>query len=530
MIFARNKMKNLLIVRMGVMFSCFMLTACVGHRINEATCTGGPCTYPPERGYRFHPEWKPDRETLFIVTASGGGLRAAALAYGALEALSELPSDEGPGSLLEDVDVISSVSGGSVTAAWYAVRGPNGFPRDPIGDNRVNQDNPFITFLKSNGTLELALRSFNPAALAEYIFTSKQRSDVLADYFDEKLFRPSGDGANPITYDYIEHKYTDTAHRGYVILNATDVGHETVFPFTQNNFDLICSDFGKIRLADALAASADFPFAFSAVGIKNYSLSCSQESKNIGSLAWIHDYDQYDNNPNTPLQAQTRQLPVLRDARLQKLYLNPPPGDVDLHLLDGGLADNLGIQSTLRLADRPDRKPGLDRRIAHVNDPQWNYSNQPGYSKIKRVLFLVINARTKDDPSGVDNSLHPVSLISTALRTIDTPMDSTTLDVQNLLTSELGEARGRGIKPFVVSVDFEMIPDQKCRNVAWGLGTNWHFPDNTVDGLIELGRALVMRSPDLDSYYRASGRAEVLAHRKANPATACGLLQNANTQ
>jgi NTE family protein len=516
-----------------------MLTACVGHRINEAACTtGGPCTYPPERGYRFHPEWKPDRETLFIVTASGGGMRAAALAYGALEALSALPSDEGPGSLLEDVDVISSVSGGSVTAAWYAVRGPNGFPPDPGGDNRVNQDNPFIAFLKSNGTLELALRGLNPTALAEYIFTSKQRSDVFADYFDEKLFRPSGGGTNPVTYDYVENKYrTDASHRGYVILNATDVGHETVFPFTQNNFDLICSDLGKVRLADALAASADFPFAFSAVGIKNYSPSCSPESKNVGSLAWIHDYDQYNNNnSNIPL-AQTRELPVLREARLQKKYLNPPPDDVDLHLLDGGLADNLGMQSTLQLADRPDRKPGLDRRIEHVANSRWDYSDQPGYSKIKRVLFLVINARTKDDPSGVDNSLHTVSLISTALRTIDTPMDSTTLDVQNLLTAELGEARSRGIKPFVVSVDFEMIPDEICRHVAWGLGTNWHLPDNTVDGLIKLGRALVMRSPDLASYYqngRASGsaNAEALALKKleTNIARACALLKNVNTQ
>jgi hypothetical protein len=286
---------------------------------------------------------------------------------------------------------------------------------------------------------------------------------------------------------------------------------------------------GRVRLADALAASADFPFAFSAVGIKNFSPSCSPESKNVGSLAWIHDYDQYD-HPDIPLLAQTRQLPVLRDARLQNLYLNPLPDDVDLHLLDGGLADNLGIQSTLQLADRPDRKLGLDRRIQHVNDPQWNYSNQPGYSKIRRVLFLVINARTKDDPGGVDNSLRPVSLISTALRTIDTPMDSTTLDVQNLLTAELGEARSRGIKPFVVSVDFEMIPSQTCRDVAWGLGTNWHLPGNTVEGLIQLGRALVMHSPDLDSYYRANASAEVLAHRKTDLATACGLLQSANAQ
>jgi NTE family protein len=172
MLFRATTRNNPLLAHIMIIFTILVLTACVGHPINEAPCTGGPCTYPPELGYRFHPEWKPDRETLFIVTASGGGTRAAALACGALEALSELPSDEGPGSLLEDVDVISSVSGGSVTAAWYAVQGPNGFRRD-LSDSRESQDNPFIAFLKNNGTLELALRGLNPLVLAEYLFTSK---------------------------------------------------------------------------------------------------------------------------------------------------------------------------------------------------------------------------------------------------------------------------------------------------------------------------------------------------------------------
>lgn len=45
---------------------------------------------------------------------SGGGYRAAAYHIGTLRALNRL-------RILEDIDVISSVSGGSITAAYYAL-------------------------------------------------------------------------------------------------------------------------------------------------------------------------------------------------------------------------------------------------------------------------------------------------------------------------------------------------------------------------------------------------------------------------
>lgn len=45
---------------------------------------------------------------------SGGGYRAAAYHIGTLRALHKL-------GILENVDVISSVSGGSITAAYYAL-------------------------------------------------------------------------------------------------------------------------------------------------------------------------------------------------------------------------------------------------------------------------------------------------------------------------------------------------------------------------------------------------------------------------
>ena len=64
-------------------------------------------------------------ELLLVLAFSGGGTRAAALSYGVLEALDEVsipatgiegdPSGDGRTTMLNQVDIVSSVSGGSVT-------------------------------------------------------------------------------------------------------------------------------------------------------------------------------------------------------------------------------------------------------------------------------------------------------------------------------------------------------------------------------------------------------------------------------
>ena len=64
-------------------------------------------------------------ELLLILAFSGGGTRAAAFAYGVLEELAATPVVLGgrPRRLLDEVDLISAVSGGSFTAAYYGLYG-----------------------------------------------------------------------------------------------------------------------------------------------------------------------------------------------------------------------------------------------------------------------------------------------------------------------------------------------------------------------------------------------------------------------
>ena len=55
-------------------------------------------------------------DVSLILTFSGGGTRAASLSYGVLKELRKQ-------NLLEEIDVISSVSGGSFTSAYYGLYG-----------------------------------------------------------------------------------------------------------------------------------------------------------------------------------------------------------------------------------------------------------------------------------------------------------------------------------------------------------------------------------------------------------------------
>jgi NTE family protein len=496
---------------------------------NVSLCPKGSsesCLYnvDPRSSYRFAP--KVDKQTLVIVTLSGGGARAAALAFGTLETLKDLGptkiNTDGATSLLDQVDIISSVSGGSVTAAWYALNGQAGLARS-------GEDGKLWQFLNDHWMGEIYWRGLNPWTLARYVFTPYTRSDVLSDFFRDHLF-------GEVTYEEVLRKYREKAHRPYVILNATDLGNEATFPFTQGHFDLLCSDLRRYRVANAVAASSNFPLAFSPMGLENYSGCAAQDTeawKNDGPLQWTIHYKQFD-GPYAAIP-ESNQLNELRSARLATDYLAPasgPNGQRYVHLVDGGVADNLGMRSTLALEDDPARVPSLYLRLSGPR-PE-------GYQSVRTILYVVVNARTRD-PKGIDAARSPPGEITTALRMVDTQLDSSTLADQDYLIAELEatarepvgggstglaggsvggtcqnalpflsckrdaqathEALPGGVQYDVVSVDFEMIPTKDCRDKAWELPTNWGLESDQVKGLVELARVILMSSPELRDFY-----------------------------
>ena len=162
---------------LACMLTALTLTACASRPINEPIDQ-----VEPNAGYRPHllitkiPN--NDHHTLFVLSFSGGGTRAAAFSYGVLEELrlTEVVVDGQRRRLLDEVDLMTGVSGGSFTALAYALYG------DRLFDEYEER------FLKRDVQGALVSRALNPLNWHKYVGGTAGRSELAAEYYDEILF------------------------------------------------------------------------------------------------------------------------------------------------------------------------------------------------------------------------------------------------------------------------------------------------------------------------------------------------------
>ena len=170
--------------------------------------------------------------------------------------------------LIDKVDLVSAVSGGGVTAAYWALKGPDGL-------HMLKE-----RFLCKDVQGQLIIETIvNPIRWFRLSMPSYSRIDVFKDYLDKELFkRDSSKKHRYWDYDYDQEVFDkvfegatykdlinkDNNHpkRPSLILNATDMATGRVFSFTQDMFDFLCADRTKFKLADAVAASAAYPVLF----------------------------------------------------------------------------------------------------------------------------------------------------------------------------------------------------------------------------------------------------------------------------
>ena len=242
-----------------------MRVSCVIASLLGAVVLGGCASRPinepiarvdPHAGYRPHllipKRQNNDPHTLFVLSFSGGGTRAAALSYGLLEELrrTELIIDGQPRRLIDEVDLMTGVSGGSFTALAYALYGERLFSEY---EER---------FLKRNVQGALVRRTFNPLNWWKLMSRKYGRSELAAEYYDKILF----EGA---TFADLLDKQAPVA-----IATGTDISTGSRLAFFQNDFDLLCSDLNKVRLSRAAATSSAVPVVLSATTFNNYGGSC----------------------------------------------------------------------------------------------------------------------------------------------------------------------------------------------------------------------------------------------------------------
>lgn len=224
-----------------------------------------------------------------VMTFSGGGYRAAAMAYAALEVLRDTPIG-GPGesrTLLDELDLVSAVSGGSLAAAYYA--------KDP---SRFFEDFP-SSVLSFDLQGALLARALSPRGLWRQTSSTWGRGDMLQELLDEHFFAGLRYGNLP-------------RRRPMVLINATDMRYGDRFEFSQDQFDQLCSDLDQLPLARAVAASMAVPIVLSPITLWNHGDHCPT----------------------------TVEAPLARRRSASSRYV---------HLVDGGLADNTGIRAPIEL-------------------------------------------------------------------------------------------------------------------------------------------------------------------------------------
>lgn len=437
--------------------------------------------YEKDAGYRFanlaHPH---NSDSLFVIVSfSGGGTRAAALAYGVLEALRDTKIDwQGRRkSLLDEVDVISSISGGSFPAAYYALRGRKIFDEFP---------DKFLYRPIQSDLLKLAL---TPTSWFKLAGPSYGRSDLAAGFYDREVFG-GGTYADVIARD----------RRPFVVLNATDMTSGAQFPFIQDEFDLLCSDLAKVPLARAAAASSAFPGGLTPLTFRNYAGSCGYEQPAWVALA----ADDHASRVNARRTARAENRLSLAAAGPARPYI---------HLTDGGVADNLGLRGPLDA-------------IASV-DHSWSVMRLIDREKIDKLVVIVVNAATRPK-TGRDETASVPGLIDTLSTAAGVPIDNYSFDTVDLLKKtmkEYGEdtklvetcnrlsaAKGErcalkldaphAVDLYPIEVAFQYVASRKEREWFQNLPTSLELPRETVDRLRAVGRELLAQDPQFESLMR----------------------------
>lgn len=470
--------------RLAAAFAALVAAGCAHHVVNPPLAR-----VDPDAGYRFADlEAKGSGDELFVVlTFSGGGTRAAALAYGVLGYLAEIEipvAGGGTTTLLDEVDVISSVSGGSFTASYLAL----------FGEERLfSEFEP--AFLRRNVQGVLKRLLLYPSNWVRLASPHYDRIDMAARWYDRNVF----DGA----------RFADLVARGqrpFVVMNATDMGAGHRFEFTQDRMDYLCSDLSPYPVARGVAASSAFP----------------------GLLTPITLHDHAGGPPGdnacgfTPPERVTnaladRELNPRRYASAEERvgYLSADRPYV--HLLDGGVADNIGLRGP------------YEALTSEVSD--WSLLPQLNEGGIRHVVVIVVNAKP-GSANRIDQRHSAPNLLRTLQTAASTPMAHYSFDTVQLLRDEFDARRRHNLERQVMleqcpacaalrepaaevhfrdfEVSFERVQDEAERAYLQELPTTFALPDEAIDRLVAVGRTVLAADPDFQDLLAelgATGRA-----------------------
>lgn len=406
---------------------------------------------------------------LFVALAfSGGGKRSSAFGYGVLTALREITVDFGNGRrrLTDEIDVVTGVSGGSFTASTFALK------RDAMFDTYKDE------FLKYDLNGEIFGIYLMPWRWDWLVNPNWGTNDEMARVYDELLFK----GAD----------YGDLAQLGrpFLGVQATDFANEEPFVFGQDTFDWICSDITTLPMARAVAASNGFPVLFTPISLRNYAHDDEHACKRP---AWV---DPYLAIPDE--LSRRRQLAMLASSYLDKR------DEAYVHLLDGGVSDNLGLRGLMQMLAPTAEEATLDaeslNRLRHVvivsvdgqAEPDRQMTDVPYLDSVFRVIGAVTS--TAIDRYGFETLIHAREMtrrLAQGLARRDCPR------------GENGPTACRMIDDHFVHLSLSDIADDEGRSALAAIPTGLTISDEQVDALIAAGYDAALCDGDMRDFFKS---------------------------
>jgi NTE family protein len=336
----------------------------VGIGLMASACAGLPDTTPINHPLSFAPA--PVVQDLGVegdaiaLAFSGGGARAASFSHGVLLQLREMKDTSGR-PLLDRVALITAVSGGAITAAYFGQTGAEGL------------DNFRAAALDHDWQGQLHTTWMSPQNWDRLLQGGLNGPDKLSNWLDGNIF--GGE------------RMRDMNAKPQIIINATDLYTGAPFAFAPPWFEAICSDLGSVRIADAVAASMSVPIAFRPVVVQAFPEDCP-----LGLPGWVN-HALVDRHAPMLLKETARSFRFFRDTNRMSY----------LHLTDGGVADNFGVSSFVTLN-------------AAGAGPYAPFSARDAV-KLRRLTFVIVNAERPVDGDWAREQGGPdgPELIATAL-------------------------------------------------------------------------------------------------------------------
>jgi NTE family protein len=275
-----------------------------------------------------------------------------------------------------------------------------------------------------------------------------------------------------------------------IMMNATDMTHGLRIGFNQDAFDILCSDLSSFPVARAAAASSAVPMLLTPLTVRNYAGTCGfkvpERFEEMLKGRSVSERQFYLANNIAPfLDSQ------------KKPYI---------HLLDGGVADNLGLRAV------------LDRVIG--SGSVWRTIKGTPIENVHKAVFVVVNAETQPDTLWDRTEAIPpfgAMFSSYSSISIERYNEETVALLKESVKSwadEIKAERCKGgtistapgscgdIQFYVVEVKFDALKDETERLHYKRLPTSFKLPPEQVDELRDVAHRILVDSEEYQRLLR----------------------------